>query len=195
MDIFEYSSVEIEAYVITADRIQKQELTSPVFSADRFTSIQWKIARKMGVPNSQVYVQVASGDQTFRPYTYVIDSVYMSEQDQALLAQQSPSDFAKNDASKDYNTMHEGVIRQIRQPPAGKDRGLIQRDNNDKNKASSKYLQIGPIRIHRSFIDANQRRPYDDWRDITHHSMNYRIFGNMIPSKTDKLSVEVLVLS
>ena len=54
---------------------------------------------------------------------------------------------------------------------------------------------MGPISIPRVFIEAHSRRPYEEWKDITHHSINSRILANMIGVKDQPIKIEVLVLS
>jgi hypothetical protein len=42
----------------------------------------------------------------------------------------------------------------------------------DEDLTHHESLQLGPITVPRVFIEAHKRRPYDDWRSITHHNFN-----------------------
>jgi len=119
------------------------------------------VGRKLGIPVSQIYVQIQTEDSIFKPYTYVIDPVYLSEHDQEELREDGPSNFAESHSASQ----------------------------------SKRQLQVGPISIPRVFIEAAQRRPYDEWKDVTHHNLNYSVLVNMIRESDTPIILEVLALS
>lgn len=49
MHVFEYENVSVNVFAISQDGVKQQQLSLPVYSLDRFSSLQWKLSRKLGV--------------------------------------------------------------------------------------------------------------------------------------------------
>ncbi len=58
MEVFEYTNVNIKVYTVSKDGVSSQDLKITVYSLDRFSSLQWKISRKLGIGLNQTYIQI-----------------------------------------------------------------------------------------------------------------------------------------